>query len=132
MIKIKQRGKKVRKKAMDRKNNFSETWNIFWGSQKFLEEPEKFNFAYSLYYSQTLAISRVLIGRHLIFCLLTWPTCCNSPRKCTPVKYKARQKAGFPIVIQTIVCQWNHCYLKSYGKNFSKKTNTLRITLFAF
>ena len=46
-------------------------------------------------------ISRVLIIRHLILCSLTSPTCCNSPRKCTPVKYKARQKAGFPIITYT-------------------------------
>ena len=43
-------------------------------------------------------ISRVLIGRHLIFCWLTSPTCCNLSRKCTPVKYKVRQKTGFQIV----------------------------------
>ena len=43
----------------------------------------------------TPAISQVLIGKHLIFCLPMWPKCCNSPWKCTPVKYKARQKAGF-------------------------------------
>ena len=43
-------------------------------------------------------ISRVLIGRHLIFDSLTSPPGCNSPRKCTPVKYKKRQKAGFPVV----------------------------------
>ena len=34
------------------------------------------------------------------FCLPMLPTYCNSPRKCTPVKYKARQKAGFPVVTQ--------------------------------
>ena len=49
----------------------------------------------------TPPISRVLIGRHLHFCSLTSPTYCNSSRKCTPVKYKARQKAGFPIVTET-------------------------------
>ena len=37
----------------------------------------------------------------LDFLLMTSPTCCNLPRKYTPVKYKARQKAWFPIVIQT-------------------------------
>ena len=37
----------------------------------------------------------------MIFCSLTSPACCNSPRKCTPVKYKKRQKAGFPIVTLT-------------------------------
>ena len=52
---------------------------------------------YSSSWNLTPPISRVLIG-HLIFCSLTSPTCCNSPRKCTPIKYKVRQKAGFPIV----------------------------------
>ena len=36
--------------------------------------------------SLTPAISQVLIRQHLIFCSPTWPTCCNSPRKCMPVK----------------------------------------------
>ena len=49
-------------------------------------------------YNLTPAISQVLIGRHLIFCSPTWPTCCNSPRKYTPVKYKVRQKVGFSTV----------------------------------
>ena len=31
----------------------------------------------------------------LDFFLPTWPTCCNLPRTCTPVKYKAKEKAGF-------------------------------------
>ena len=58
---------------------------------------KRVNYAYSPSYNLTPRISRVLIGQHLIFCSLTSPTCCNSPRKCTPLKYK-RQKAGFPIV----------------------------------
>ena len=45
---------------------------------------------YSLSYNLTSPISGVLIGQHLIFYSLTSPTCCNSPRKCTPVKYKKR------------------------------------------
>ena len=53
---------------------------------------------YSSSYNLTPPISRVLIGRHLFFCSLMSPACCNSPWKCTPVKYKARQKAEFPIV----------------------------------
>ena len=53
---------------------------------------------YSSSYNLTPAISRVLIGEHLIFCSPPWPTCCNSPRKCTPVKYKTKQKVGFPII----------------------------------
>ena len=53
--------------------------------------------AYSSSYNLTPPISRVLISRQLIFYLPTWPTCCNSPRKYTPVTYKARQKAEFPI-----------------------------------
>ena len=31
----------------------------------------------------------------LDFLLMTSPMCCNSPQKCTPVKYKKRKKAGF-------------------------------------
>ena len=53
---------------------------------------------YNSSYNRTPPISRVLIGQHLIFCSLTSPTCCNSPRKCTPVKYNESPKAGFPIV----------------------------------
>ena len=49
------------------------------------------SFTYSSSYNLTPAISQVLIGRRLIFCSPTWPPCCNSPRKCTPVKYKVRQ-----------------------------------------
>ena len=55
-------------------------------------------FAYSPSYNLTPPISRVLIGQCLIFCSLTSPTCCYSPQKCTAVKYKKRQKDGFPIV----------------------------------
>ena len=46
---------------------------------------------YSPSYNLTPPICWVLIGQHLFFCSLTPPTCCNSPRKCTPVKYKKRQ-----------------------------------------
>ena len=53
---------------------------------------------YSLSYNLTPRISRVLIGQPLTFCSLMSPRCCNSPRKCTPVKYKKKQKAGFQIV----------------------------------
>ena len=41
-----------------------------------------------------------------IFCLPTWPSSCNSPRKCTPVKYKARQKAGFSMVHSKTIYEW--------------------------
>ena len=56
---------------------------------------------YSLSYNLAPRISPVLIGQPLIFCSLMSPTCCNSPRKCTPVKYKKRQKAGFQIATYT-------------------------------
>ena len=56
------------------------------------------SFTCSPLYNLTSPISRVLIGEHLIFCSLTSPTCCNLRQKCTSVKYKKRQKAGFPIV----------------------------------
>ena len=60
---------------------------------------------YSTSDNVTPLVSSVLISRHLIFCWLTSPMCCNSPRKCTPVKYKKRQKAGFPIITQTLFNQ---------------------------
>ena len=56
---------------------------------------------YSSSYNLTPAISRVLIDENLIFCSLPWPTRFNSPRNCRPVKYKARQKAGFRIATYT-------------------------------
>ena len=57
--------------------------------------------SYRSSHNLTPPISRVLIARHLIFGSLTLLTCCKSPQKCTPVKHKARQKAGFPTVTQT-------------------------------
>ena len=57
-----------------------------------------FEITYSLFYDLTPAISWFLIGQPLIFCSSTLPKCCNLPRKCTPVEYKVRQKAGFLIV----------------------------------
>ena len=59
------------------------------------------SFTYSASDNLAPPISRVLIGPYFRFCSLTSPTCCNSARKCTPVKYKASQKAGFPIVTGT-------------------------------
>ena len=56
---------------------------------------------YSSSYRLTPPISRVLIDPLLNFCSLTSRTCCNSSPKCTPVKYKARQKAGFGIATET-------------------------------
>ena len=73
--------------------------------------------AYSSSNNLAPPISRVLIGQHLIFSLLTPPTCCNSPPKCTPVKYKAKQKAGFPIVTYTTSAkvQILACWKVNYG-----------------
>ena len=65
--------------------------------------------SYSSSCNLTPPISPVLMGQHLIFCLLIWATYWKSPRKCTPVKYKARQKAGFPIVTETpskLIWKW--------------------------
>ena len=55
------------------------------------------SYTYSMSGNEAPPISGVLIGRHLILHSLTSPPCCDSPRKCMPVKYKKRQKAGFPI-----------------------------------
>ena len=75
------------------------------GTSKCLCRDKKFkapHFSYSPPYNLTPPISRVLD-----FGSLTSPTCCNSPRKCTPVKYKKRQNAGFPIFTQTPSCYEN-------------------------
>ena len=42
---------------------------------------------YSTPDNETPPISRVMIRRHLIFCLLTSPPCCKSHQKCTPHKH---------------------------------------------
>ena len=62
---------------------------------------DKSNETYSSSCNLTQPISRILIGRHVIFCLPTWPKCCSSPRKCTPVKHNARQKSRFQILTYT-------------------------------
>ena len=67
----------------------------------FRSSHQRCSVTYSSSYNLTPAIPRVTIGEHLIFCSRPWPTCCNSPRKCTPVKYKARQRTGFSIVTYT-------------------------------
>ena len=61
----------------------------------------------------------------LIFCWLTSPPCCNSPRKCTPVKYMKKQKAVFPIVRETLcftihILSMGGC---ATGRGFSNKIN---------
>ena len=60
--------------------------------------PKEPYLTYSTSDNEAPLISRVLIGRHLIFHSLTSPPCCSSPRKCTPVKYKTKQKARFLVV----------------------------------
>ena len=62
---------------------------------------DKSNETYSSSCNLTQPISRILIGGHVIFCLPTWPKCCSSPRKCTPVKHNARQKSRFQILTYT-------------------------------
>ena len=58
----------------------------------------------------TASISRVLVGQHLRS--KTSQTCCNLSRKCTSVKYKKRQKAGFLIITYGSACnskqKWNN------------------------
>ena len=70
-------------------------------SSFFRSSHRKCSVTYSSSYNLTPAISRVLIDENLIFCSLPWPTRFNSPRNCRPVKYKARQKAGFRIATYT-------------------------------
>ena len=54
--------------------------------------------------------------RAVTFGVSTWRTCCNFwrtflPRKCTPVKYKVMQKAGFPIVTHTLLYNFFSKYI---------------------
>ena len=50
---------------------------------------------------RTASFKPLVVFQHARCSNTSSPTCCNSPRKCTPVKYKARQKARFPIVTYT-------------------------------
>ena len=58
----------------------------------------RFYLPYSSCNNLISVISRVPIGPYLFFHSLTSPTCCNSSRKCTPVKRKVRQKTGYQFV----------------------------------
>ena len=81
-----------------------------WGVKSFLESKVLwFNFMFlqlitflvstcSLSNNLIQLTSQVLIGPQLTFCLPTSPTCCNLSRKCTLVKWKVRQKIGYPSV----------------------------------
>ena len=71
---------------------------LLWCCSMYYTELWHSQISYSPSYNLAPPISRVLIGQYFIFCSLTSPTCCNSPQKCTPVQYKKRQKAAFPIV----------------------------------
>ena len=81
-------------------------------------------FTYSLSYKLTTPISTP-IGQHLIFCSLTSLVCCNSPRKCTPDKYKATQKAGFPIVtsLNTVCNMALHYFRLGCPGHFANQCN---------
>ena len=59
---------------------------------------KKSHTTYSFCNNLVSVISRVLIGPYLNFCSMASLTCCNSPRKCTPVKGKVRHKAGYQFV----------------------------------
>ena len=89
------------------------------------------HFTYSSCNNLISVISRVLIYSYLNFCSLTSPTSCNSPRKCTPVKGKVKQKAGYQCFIQNSEADlegargvrpslffWNHFFLAISLKNY--------------
>ena len=78
-------------------------------------------FAYSSSYNLTPAASWVLIDQHLIFCSPTWPACCSSPRKCTAVKYKARQKAVSNCHIDNLLITKLFKFFKSFSPVQIKK-----------
>ena len=104
------------------RNTFFEE-HLWMAAFKLSKEVNPCCWAYSSPCNLTPPVSRVLIGRHLIFCPPTWPMCCNSPRKCTPVKYKARQKAEFPIVNYKTYEKIQKPYYKGLG-NCGSYTNT--------
>ena len=87
-------------------NHSNNNWKILIERSIRVRHSIRWTGSYSSSHNLTPAISRALIGRYLIFCSPTWPTCCNSSRKCTPVKYKAREKSGFPTVTQTTSDFW--------------------------
>ena len=90
------KGCHVRSVFLRDKQNFKRgIWTLVSIMQKHAPE------TYSTSDNETPPISRALIGRHLIFCWLTSPPCCNSPQNCTSIKYMQWQKAGFPIVTWT-------------------------------
>ena len=80
---------------------FSVNFEKFFRTLLLQSTSRKLLFLYCSTYNLTAPISPVLIDQHLIICSLTSPTCYNSPPKFTPVKYKTRQKAGFPVVTKT-------------------------------
>ena len=53
------------------------------------------------------------------------------PRKCKPVKYKARQKAGLPIVTETRSLYYTDSYLLSSGKKQWQSFRTSYKNLFS-
>ena len=71
--------------------------------------------------NETPTFSRILVGWHLIFHSRTSPPYYNSTRKCTPLKYKKRQKARFPIVIQTPTKVY-FCERLRYERSFRMET----------
>ena len=56
-------------------------WNFRWNA-RFNHHLMAAIVTYSSSCNLIPPFSGVLIGRHLIFCTPTWPTCCNSSRKC--------------------------------------------------
>ena len=80
----------------------------------------------------TPPISRDLIGRHLGFCSLKSSTCCNSPGKCTTIKYKARQKDEFNNKLQQFVCKltaisfWNKLQLTGKSCKMQEQVRVIK------
>ena len=63
-----------------------------------------------------------------IFCSPTWPSSCNSPRKCTSIKYKARQKAGFSMVHSKTTYEWHTGDRRVHTSDIRMTYEYLRVT----
>ena len=80
-----------------------------------------FVLTYSTSDNVTPPITRVLIARHLIFDSLTSPTCCNSPRKCTPYNIRKGKKLGFQLSHRQLL------FDNVLGKNKDGRNHTITI-----
>ena len=88
------------------------------------------HYAYSSSCNLAPPISRVLSDRHLIFCSLTSPMCCNLPWKYTPVR--RRGKLSFQLSHRQSVCMKELIIANSDFGNSLSWLETKWVSLFFF